>query len=136
MSCLACPDQEETLLHVFLHCRRALQFWGAFRSLVETDAELHWTKLKFLHFGDDQDAEALASLVLLGMHSLWAFRTDLVECTEKVVPPWERFKAKLEWTLSVVPDEELQSCWRTVKSKLRDGEASLIRQVYGRKAKG
>lgn len=78
--------------------------------------------------------EAVASLVILALHSLWTFRTEYMEGQPDPTPPIDRFREKLSWTLSVLPEEDTAGYWRQVSDKLKDGAITTRRQVYGCRA--
>lgn len=131
-ACRDCPEENETILHVFLLCKRAREFWDWFRAFTDCDADLHWTQLQFLDFGRQEDTAAVATLVVLGLHSLWSCRVDREEYRVDAVPPLVRFRQKVMWTLSVLPEDEVDLFWKRISQKLLDGEANCEYQLYGR----
>ncbi|XP_064481917.1 uncharacterized protein LOC135394827 [Ornithodoros turicata] len=106
LRCDSCFAEQETPVHVFLNCRNAVQFWGEARYVAEVDSPFQWEQLKFLDFKDDARRELVEVIAVVGMHSLWAYRQDYVNCKENISTPWSRFVTTLLWTIELVNSSE------------------------------
>lgn len=109
--CPWCPCEED-VRHLFLECRNAECLWFDIEKCLECRLNVSWEGLKFLVSKVNLPGQSMEILMLVGLHSLWKARTDVVECKQLRKHHWSHLVAGLQWTLSVLgncPDREDES---------------------------
>lgn len=106
--CTLC-GKRETPEHVFVDCNSAFYSWEELQCSFGTRWQLTWMNLEFLETASE--GPLLGDCVhVIGLHSLWRARVDVVDCVPRPRPAWRHFVQKAKWAVAALdgPESDFQ----------------------------